>query len=287
MHTHTHTHMHARTHARARAHTHTHVPPHAPCVYSRAPCAYPPTHCVYPPTRAVCVPPHTPCVPTRALCAPTRAVCVPPRAVAPHIVCVYPHIVCVHPHTRRRAAALRSTGDTQPRELTISRGVGGGGGGGGGSYAALLAALRHPLLRDGDWAQCRVAPAAPPPAGAGEAADTSHADVISHCLFPAAAAASGTGGGEGSSESGGGGGAAAVLVVVNYAGGPVACRVALPEAAVGPRLRGRRWNLSDLLSPAEAAPMEADGGELAGDGGGLLMSLPPWHAAIYELLPAQ
>jgi glycosidase len=112
-------------------------------------------------------------------------------------------------------------------------------------YARLLAALRHPLLRDGAWSLLECTPAWP--------GNDSHGQFIAWCWQD--------------------GGERWLCAAVNFAPQPGQCfvRLALPQLA------GRTLRLTDLLGPAEY--------ERAGDDllqRGLYLDLPPWGYHLFE-----
>lgn len=113
-------------------------------------------------------------------------------------------------------------------------------------YDRLLAALRHPLLRDGDW----------------QLLDCSFAwegnwtrDCFVAFLWQSAA-----------DER--------LLVAVNYASNQSQCYVQLPFAS----LAGRQWRLQDLLGDDV---FERDGNDLKTHG--LYLDVPPWKASAFLL----
>jgi glycosidase len=113
-------------------------------------------------------------------------------------------------------------------------------------YARLLAALRHPALRDGAWSLLECTPAWP-----GNASDGQY---IAWCWQDA--------------------GERWLCAAVNYAAQPGQCFVRLPM----PRLAGRTLRFKDLLGPAEY--------ERAGDDllqRGLYLDLPPWGHHLFEV----
>jgi hypothetical protein len=113
-------------------------------------------------------------------------------------------------------------------------------------YARLLAALRHPALRDGSWSLLECTPAWP-----GNASDGQY---IAWCWQDA--------------------GERWLCAAVNYAAQPGQCFVRLPM----PRLAGRTLRFKDLLGPAEY--------ERAGDDllqRGLYLDLPPWGHHLFEV----
>lgn len=113
-------------------------------------------------------------------------------------------------------------------------------------YASLLAVLKNPAFRDGDW---RLLPADRAWEG-----NASHEDFV---LFAWRGADD-----------------ARFVVAVNYASHPSQCRVRLPWSD----LAGRSWRLADLLS---RDVYDRPGDELTEPG--LFLDMRPWQAAVYEI----
>lgn len=113
-------------------------------------------------------------------------------------------------------------------------------------YDRLLAVIRHPLLRDGDWQllDCSTA---------WEGNWTRDCFVA----FSWQSAAD-----------------ERLLVAVNYAANQSQCYVQLPFA----NLAGRHWRLQDLLG---SEVFERDGNDLQTHG--LYLDVPPWKASVYWL----
>jgi len=115
-------------------------------------------------------------------------------------------------------------------------------------YGGLLAVLREPAVRDGDWSQ---APCAPAWDGNG-----SWEGFITSCWQ----APSGP----------------RRLVAVNYAGHQGQCYVRMPW----PELGGRKVLLKDLTGPSR---YERDGSELLSRG--LYLDMPAWGYHVFEVIP--
>jgi RimJ/RimL family protein N-acetyltransferase len=117
-------------------------------------------------------------------------------------------------------------------------------------YARLLAALRHPALRDGLWCLLDCAPAWP--------GNPSHGQFIAGCWQVP--------------------GQPWLCMVVNYAPQAGQCFVPLPfaEAAPGPQ------RLRDLLGDAV---YDRQGDDLQMRG--LYLDLPPWGHHLFEVLPVE
>jgi hypothetical protein len=113
-------------------------------------------------------------------------------------------------------------------------------------YDRLLAVLRKPLVRDGQWQllECQ-------PAWEGNGSCDSFIAFAWH-----------------------GPGPAHLLVAVNYAHEPSQCYVRLPFDDLG----GRIWRLQDLIG---SATYDRDGESLQSRG--LFLDVPPWHCHIFEM----
>jgi hypothetical protein len=113
-------------------------------------------------------------------------------------------------------------------------------------YDRLLAVLRRPVVRDGQWqlVECR-------PAWEG--------NWTSHCFLAFAWQGIGD---------------ERLLVAVNFAGNQSQCYVRLPFADLGTA----GWRLADLLGDAV---YERDGSDLQAHG--LYLDVPPWYAAVLLL----
>jgi glycosidase len=116
-------------------------------------------------------------------------------------------------------------------------------------YARLLAVLRRPVVRDGQWQLLEGAPAW-------------EGNWTSDCFLAFAWLGSD---GE------------RLLVVVNYAPNQSQCYLRAPF----PDLAGRQWTLEDLIG---GDAYERDGDALAG--GGIYLDLRPWQYHVFDLRPA-
>jgi glycosidase len=115
-------------------------------------------------------------------------------------------------------------------------------------YDRLLAILRQPAVRDGQWQLLACNPG-------WDGNWTNDCFIVFAWHGPA---------GE------------RLVVAVNYAGDKSQCHVRLPFAD----LAGRRWRLQDQLTPAA---YDWNGDDLAGRG--LYLDMAPWQAAVYALTP--
>jgi hypothetical protein len=113
-------------------------------------------------------------------------------------------------------------------------------------YDRLLAVLRHPAVRDGNWQLLECSPAW-------------EGNWTSDCFV--AFAWQGAGGER-------------LLATVNYAGNQSQCYVRLPFADLG----AARWRLTDLTGDAT---YEREGGQLQSHG--LYLDLPGWQAHVFSL----
>ena len=113
-------------------------------------------------------------------------------------------------------------------------------------YERLLAALRHPAVRNGDWQLLECVPA-------WDGNGTSDAFIA-----------------YGWQDTGG----ERLLVCVNYAAHPGQCYVRLPF----PNLGNRRWRLHDLLGDVR---YERDGTDLQSRG--LYLDVAPWQYHVFEM----
>jgi hypothetical protein len=112
-------------------------------------------------------------------------------------------------------------------------------------YAALLAVLRRPTVRDGQWSLLECMPAwAGNPTGDAFLAWSWHTRDNQR-----------------------------LLIAVNYAGHQSQCYVRLPF----PDLAGRKVRLKDLMGPAS---YDRDGSDLASRG--LYLDLPPWGHHVFD-----
>jgi len=114
-------------------------------------------------------------------------------------------------------------------------------------YEQLLAVLRLPVVRNGQWHLLECAPG-------GEGKPTSDSFLIFAW--------------QGKDDE-------SLVVAVNYAPHPSQCHVRLPF----PRLAGKSWRLQDQLSPAG---YQWNGDDLQGSG--LFLDMAPWQAAVYILI---
>ncbi|MDX1948025.1 MAG: alpha-amylase family glycosyl hydrolase [Pirellulaceae bacterium] len=112
-------------------------------------------------------------------------------------------------------------------------------------YARLLAVLRQPVLKRGDWQLLDCTPGW-------------DGNWTNDCIVVFAW--------QGLDEK--------LVVAVNYAENQSQCHVRLPLAGLG----GKRWQLADQLS---AAQYDWHGDDLLGRG--LFLDMPPWQAAIFSL----
>jgi hypothetical protein len=115
-----------------------------------------------------------------------------------------------------------------------------------GMYSRLLAALRHPALRDGAWSQLECTPAWP--------GNVSHGQFIAWGWQDA--------------------GERWLCAAVNFAAQPGQCFVRLPM----PQLAGCTLRFRDLLAPVE---YERPGDDLLQRG--LYLDLPPWGHHLFEV----
>src|SRR5262245_22389700 len=113
-------------------------------------------------------------------------------------------------------------------------------------YDRLLAVLRQPVVREGQWQLLECVPAWE---------DNSTSDCFLAFAWQ--------------SPSGG-----RLLVVVNYAPNPSQCYVRLPFAGLG----GGRWRLQDLLGDAQ---YDRDGDDLVSRG--LYLDVPAWHCHAFTM----
>jgi hypothetical protein len=113
-------------------------------------------------------------------------------------------------------------------------------------YDRLLAVLRHPVVRDGQWQLLDCVPAW-------------DGNWTADCFVVSALA---------------GAGDERLIVAVNYASNQSQCRVQLPFSD----LSGTQWRLHDLLG---GASYDRDGDELCGPG--LYLDESPWSARIFSL----
>ena len=113
-------------------------------------------------------------------------------------------------------------------------------------YDRLLAVLRHPVVRDGQWQLLDCVPAW-------------DGNWTADCFVVSALA---------------GAGDERLIVAVNYASNQSQCRVPLPFSD----LSGTQWRLHDLLG---GASYDRDGDELCGPG--LYLDESPWSARIFSL----
>jgi glycosidase len=116
-------------------------------------------------------------------------------------------------------------------------------------YDKLLAVLRRPVIRDGQWQllECKSA---------------WDGNWTSDCFL-----ASFWQGVKGVNDE-------HLLVVVNYAANQSQCYIRIPV----PNLRAQRWRLEDLLGDVR---YDRDGNEL--DSRGLYLDVPPWQAHVFSL----
>ena len=112
-------------------------------------------------------------------------------------------------------------------------------------YGRVLAVLRQPALRDGEWSLLECAPAW-------------DGNWTSDCFIAWAWRVDG----------------ARRLVAVNYAGNRSQCYVRVPF----PELAGRTWKLADAMGPAV---YQRDGNDLLARG--LYLDLPPWGYHVFEM----
>ena len=114
-------------------------------------------------------------------------------------------------------------------------------------YDRLLAVLRNPALRDGEWQLLECVPA-------WEGNWTHDCFVAFAWLGP---------------------GKERLLVAVNYASNQSQCYVRLPFAELG----NRQWRFQDLLGRAQ---YDRDGNDL--DSRGLYLDVPPWQAYVFSMM---
>jgi glycosidase len=116
-------------------------------------------------------------------------------------------------------------------------------------YDRLLAVLRQPALRDGQWQQLEATPAW----------DGNWTwDCFLCCAWEGAA-------GDG------------FVVAVNYAGNQSQCHVRLPFEGLG----GKRWRLQDQLAPGS---YDWNGDDLQARG--LYLDMKPWQACVFSVTPS-
>lgn len=113
-------------------------------------------------------------------------------------------------------------------------------------YERLLAALRTPALRNGEWQLLECAPGW-------------DGNWTADCFVAYAW--------QGADDE-------RLLVVVNYAANQSQCYIRMPF----PKLRGQRWQLQDLLGDAH---YDRDGNDL--EARGLYLDLAPWHYHLFRL----
>jgi hypothetical protein len=114
-------------------------------------------------------------------------------------------------------------------------------------YGQLLAVLKNPALRSGQWRLLECDPAW-------------EGNWTHDCFVAFGWHAAGT---------------EPVVVAVNYAPNQSQCHVRLPFA----ELPGKRWRLSDRLC---GAAYDWNGDDLAGRG--LYLDMSPWQAAVFALV---
>jgi len=119
-----------------------------------------------------------------------------------------------------------------------------------GKYDALIKALGHEAIRNGEWRGCKTTPSMD--------ANPSHERMVAHINFK---------------------GEEIALTVVNFAGEASNGHVILPAHHCG-FLRGKKVKIIDMLSDTV---IEKDGGVLLGDNNGLWLSLEPWKAHIFKI----
>jgi hypothetical protein len=112
-------------------------------------------------------------------------------------------------------------------------------------YHRLLAVLRNPALRDGDWQLL-------------ECAAAWDGNWTADCFIAF--------GWQSAAER--------LLVIVNYAANQSQCRIKLPFSD----LRGQRWRLQELLGDGQ---YDRDGDELGSRG--LYVDLAPWRYHVFDL----
>jgi hypothetical protein len=115
-------------------------------------------------------------------------------------------------------------------------------------YDRLLAVLRRPVVRQGEWRLL-------------ECVSAWEGNWTRDCFLAFAWQLAGE---------------HRLLVAVNYAGNESQCYVRLPF----PDLGGARWNLTDLMGDAA---YERDGGDLQGRG--LYLDMRPWQACVFTMNP--
>lgn len=113
-------------------------------------------------------------------------------------------------------------------------------------YDRLLAVLRQPAVREGQWQLLECAPAWD--------GNSTHESIVVFSWRR-------------QSET--------TIVAVNFAGNQGQCHVRLPFAD----LAGRKWRLEDQLTPAS---YEWNGDDLVGRG--LYLDMAPWQACVYSLV---
>ena len=115
-------------------------------------------------------------------------------------------------------------------------------------YDRLLAVLRHPAVRDGQWQLLECAPGW-------------EGNWTNDC-FVAFAWQNANGD--------------CLVAAVNYAPNQSQCHIRLPFAG----LAGKKWRLQDQLSPAR---YDWNGDDLQGRG--LFLDLAPWQASAFSIVP--
>jgi hypothetical protein len=113
-------------------------------------------------------------------------------------------------------------------------------------YDRLLAVLRQPIVRDGQWQLLQCTPA-------WEGNPTNDCFLVFAWQGPKKEA---------------------LVVAVNYAANQSQCHVRLPFTDLG----GKKWKLQDQLSPAS---YEWSGDDLQGRG--LYLDMAPWQACVFAL----
>src|SRR5262249_50881380 len=126
-------------------------------------------------------------------------------------------------------------------------------------YDRLLAVLRHPAVRQGEWQLLQCVPAW-------------EGNWTWDCFLAFAWQAPLTPTPLPPGERGRGEGEERLLVAVNYAGNQSQCYVRLPFTDLGKH----RWRLTDLLGDAA---YDRDGNDLQERG--LFLDVPPWQASVF------